>query len=195
MLKSEERASRTKESLLDALVELAEGTSINRITVTQLSRKANINRITFYRHFDGMSDFLNRLIDEVIESLQIPPTSEVFRSRQGAITYYTLFFDSVKRHDSFFVMMLGNNGLPDFRTRFLSTRRRWHESVVMMNRNEFNPIINNKLLAVTFVANLLSLIEYWLTEDRERNSGYMAEQLIALTYDRVLVNYGKSRKI
>lgn len=193
MPKSVERSGRTKEALMGALLELAQHRHIGGISVKRLTEKANINRVTFYRHFDGMSDFLDRLIDEVLESLHHPPAPAVFRSKEGAVGYYIRFFDSVKEHESFFMTMLGHNGLPSFRRRFLSQRRVWHEAMIRANRKEFAPNISSELLAVTFVANLLSLVEYWLTEGRAHSSRYMAEQLIALTYDDVLVNYGKQR--
>ena len=190
LISRDPRIARTKRMLMESLVELARHTSINCITVSQLTNKAKINRATFYRHFTGMPDFLNQLLDDVFENLQHPPTTTVFRNREAALTYYRQFFDSVKKHEDIFFSMLGRNGLPDFRQRFMEKRRPWHRNIVTAFRNEFKPDVEPELLVVSFIAVLLSLVEYWLHHNCAHTSEYMAEQLVRLTHDRVLATYG-----
>lgn len=188
------RVVRTKQVLMEALVDLTQHTGINSITVSQLTDKAKINRVTFYRHFSGMQDFLNQLLNEVFESLQHPPETRTFRNYGAAVDYYTEFFESVQTHENFFSSMLGQNGLPNFRQRFIAKRQTWHEDMVRSFHSEFNQSVDASLLAVSFIAVLFSLIEYWLHHGSMCSPRYMAEQLVRLTHDRVLVAYENAQQ-
>lgn len=183
------RVTRTKQLLVDALLDLTQHTKAGDITVKQLADKAKVDRKTFYRHFAGMPDFLNHVINNVFDYLQHTPQKSDFRSHDAAIIYYTGFFEAVRKNKVFFSSMLGQNGLPDFRERFRTKRRTWHTAMLRSFHGEFNQSVDSELLAATFIAVLLSMIEHWLHHEFTHSSEYMADQLVRLTHDRVLVAY------
>ena len=53
------RVQRTKQLLVDAFIGLANQTDPASLSVQQITEKANINRATFYAHFNDLDDFLN----------------------------------------------------------------------------------------------------------------------------------------
>ena len=57
MAKAEYRSAlRSKKLIADALVELLDEKTLDKITVTDIVKKADINRGTFYAHYDNVSD-------------------------------------------------------------------------------------------------------------------------------------------
>lgn len=69
------RAVRTKKGIFDSFIQLLEDVEFDQITVRQITEKANINRATFYRHFEDKYDLLEKIIQEdlignVVEELQ-----------------------------------------------------------------------------------------------------------------------------
>jgi len=180
------RIIRTKHLLTEALIDLSQDIKVDCITVSQLTDKAKLNRVTFYRHFDGMPDFLNQLLSDIFEDLQLPPDPPVFHSYEAAIAYYTRVFESVRKYERFFSSMMGRNGLPDFRQRFITKRQLWHKGIVRVSPGESDQKVDTELLTFSFITVLLSFIEYSLNHDHMDGSRHMAEQLVRLTHDRVL---------
>lgn len=63
------RIKRTKKMLNDALLELLEEKPIEKITPTELCRKATINRNTFYSHYRSTADLLDELEDGLLKKV------------------------------------------------------------------------------------------------------------------------------
>lgn len=68
--KSDLRTIRTKESIKKALYKLAEDKSFDEISVTDITKKAMINRSTFYLHYRDKEDLLQSLCDETLHELK-----------------------------------------------------------------------------------------------------------------------------
>ncbi|MGN0686876.1 MAG: TetR/AcrR family transcriptional regulator [Oscillospiraceae bacterium] len=69
------RISRTKNAIKTAFLELRSKKAIERITVTELTRLANINKATFYLHYSdiyALSDEIeNSVIDDILMDLKV----------------------------------------------------------------------------------------------------------------------------
>ena len=67
------RIKKTKQAIKEAFIELMKTNDINKITVTDISKKAMINRKTFYLHYevieDLISEFLNDIADDYIREI------------------------------------------------------------------------------------------------------------------------------
>ena len=62
MAKAEYRSSiRSKKLINDALVALLDEKTLDKITVTDIVKKANINRGTFYAHYENVSDVVTSI--------------------------------------------------------------------------------------------------------------------------------------
>ena len=60
------RVRRTKAMLRAALTELLKTKPVNEISVTELTRKADVNRGTFYAHYTDLYDMLEQMENEAI---------------------------------------------------------------------------------------------------------------------------------
>ncbi|MFC6175420.1 TetR/AcrR family transcriptional regulator [Companilactobacillus huachuanensis] len=69
MKKVDLRVQKTNQALQQAFRELASTTSYRNITVKELTEKAQINRKTFYLHYDSIEDFSDTVVDEIAEKL------------------------------------------------------------------------------------------------------------------------------
>lgn len=68
--KEDRRVRRTKKLLLDALTELLMHKQINEISVKELTELADINRGTFYVYYRDIFDMLEKIEDEMFQSLE-----------------------------------------------------------------------------------------------------------------------------
>lgn len=69
------RIQRTKSAIKEAFLELRTKKALEKITVTELTRQANINKATFYLHYSdiyALSDEIeNSVIDEILMDLEV----------------------------------------------------------------------------------------------------------------------------
>ena len=70
-MKQDKRSKRTREWLLKTLLELIEQKDYSKISITELTEKADIARQTFYRNYNSMDDILLNKMDEILDEYLI----------------------------------------------------------------------------------------------------------------------------
>lgn len=88
----------TKRVIKEALLDLIEGSDINEITIKEICAKADINRATFYRHFDDIYDLYYQIAFEIIA-----PSLERNRDNKSFIEALPEQLELIKRHQHFFL--------------------------------------------------------------------------------------------
>jgi len=79
-----------------------------KITVTELTNKADINRGTFYLHYDDIYDLVEEMEHEGLEYIK-----SVIRKHSNPVNYYKILMniiEYVKMKKKFFQSILGKNG-------------------------------------------------------------------------------------
>lgn len=80
MSKAEYRsAQRSRRRIQQALADLLQEKPLDKITVTDIVRQADINRGTFYAHYENVPDVINRLVDEHCEIIKEALHGEVVK--------------------------------------------------------------------------------------------------------------------
>lgn len=67
--KKDRRVKRTKKMIRDALSELMKNKTFEEISVTDITTKADINRGTFYLHYEDKYDLLEQSEEEIIQEI------------------------------------------------------------------------------------------------------------------------------
>jgi AcrR family transcriptional regulator len=65
-----ERKERTRRAILDAALELTDGSSLVAISLRQVAKEVGVVPTAFYRHFDSVESLGLALVDESFESLR-----------------------------------------------------------------------------------------------------------------------------
>ncbi len=63
------RIQRTKNSIIDAFIQLRAKKPLEKITIRELSQLAGINKATFYLHYQDIYDLAHQLETDVIQSI------------------------------------------------------------------------------------------------------------------------------
>ena len=63
--KEDLRVKKTIYSIKETFIELVEQNGFKNVTVSQITKKANINRNTFYLHYTDIEDLANKIISDV----------------------------------------------------------------------------------------------------------------------------------
>ena len=69
MAKTDIRVIRTKKSIENAFIDILNEKSFSKITIEEICKKANVNRMSFYNHYEDKYDLLNVVINNVKETL------------------------------------------------------------------------------------------------------------------------------
>lgn len=105
------RAEFTEKIILEAFLALIREKPVSRITVTELVKKAGINRTTFYKHYLDVPDLLekteNRLLDSLRELIHGP--WENFGALEETLT---AVLEYIRRSGEQYIPLGSENGDP-----------------------------------------------------------------------------------
>ena len=65
------RIEKTKQSIINAFIEIRSRKEVERITVKELCEKARINKSTFYAHYKDIYDLSDQLETELVDSIMV----------------------------------------------------------------------------------------------------------------------------
>lgn len=97
MKKKNESNKLAKECIVTALIELMKVQDYNAITITDITRKAGVSRMAYYRNYTSKDDILNTYMDEV--GLSIHEKITHMGSYDEIYHYYYELFDQLGRYN------------------------------------------------------------------------------------------------
>lgn len=119
--KYDRRVKYTKMILRQSLLELMKDRSISTISVTDICKKADINRGTFYSHYSDPYDLLLQLENELYDDI-----SKMIQNYSKAAETFTTYgvtleiFECVAANSDVCSILLGKNGDPVFVKKIIS---------------------------------------------------------------------------
>lgn len=170
------RTRRTTAAIRRAFFELAEEKGLKKVTVSDIAERADINRKTFYHHYDS----IEALVDEILEEEAKSAASSIregMLDEEGKIDVMKLFqvlsvtlAQSAQRNGA----VLANVDTERFIRKF--------EPVLMRVASEYIPEVygaapkEQMRYLITFVyAGLISVYHRWISEDSEFDMNELAE--------------------
>lgn len=164
-----EKNRRTKQLIQESFMQILEEKSFESITVGDITKKAQINRGTFYLHYKDKFDLLDKIEQQLFEDLgkRIDELQTNYSAtdtfEKGQEQLAAALFRSIKMHSPMLKILLNNHGRAGFHIRF---RDAFSEKVrVNLEKNEsfyanFNVPMEYFLSFITSA--FLGLIEQWV---------------------------------
>lgn len=113
--KTDRRTLKTRKAICEAFAELLTVKDLHKITVQEIADKADINRVTFYKHYLDVYDLYDKIEEEVLIELGIL----ILRlNEQRDDAFYSCLIEYIFEHKSIFKMMFSPNGTNRLRDRF-----------------------------------------------------------------------------
>lgn len=189
MLKSpnDRRAVRTKKMIRNALSELIDEKGYNNISITDLTARADVNRGTFYLHYNDKYDLLEKVENEVMQELKehaaiisfvdILGTNSVdnIDSVNKPMSFMLNIFQYIKENSKFMKAILGPKGDPKFHIKL----KKFIAAHIF--ENELDKVFKRENILVPeayFVSYILSahlgVIQQWLESGMEKSPEEMA---------------------
>ena len=118
--KDNQRTRISKMLLKNALLDiLAEKRSVEKVSVRELCEKAELNRSTFYAHYNEPKEVLEEMEDEILDSAS-DYLSKIGRANdKNAAVYILSFLRFIKANDKQFRILLVDSADDSFRAKFI----------------------------------------------------------------------------
>ncbi|MEP5151725.1 TetR/AcrR family transcriptional regulator [Planktotalea sp.] len=176
------RVARTQQDLFLALDELLSEKPFREISVSDLARRANVGRQTFYRHFESVGAMLNlRLeteLEDQINSIQTDPSQAGEKERLRQITLFAFERVGAQPHIARAILSgeAGSNALASFREQIIAL---WAKEA----NDPFSDVPSDFLeYASTFYAGAMSAtLQHWLDSDCSPNAETMSRLVVMLS--------------
>lgn len=170
------RKRKTRSLIIHTLYKLLEEQSFDNITVKQITEYADINRGTFYLHYQDKYDLLEKTIHEYTQSMiqycfdhpEIKDSHSLYLSFE----YLTKHYDSLEP-------LLGNEGHTFFQNELKSSITLVIEQMNLIKKQGIKFTIKKKAI----ISLIIGVIEWWLVEDKINSSpADVANELWGIIY-------------
>lgn len=180
--KMDPRVKRSRLFLRNALISLIAEKGYEEITVQEITKKADLNRATFYLHFQDKNDLLEQSIQEMLDELVHTLTTrrEIARTEndKNKFTFLFLLFEHISIHAEFYRVMLGKRGLPGFTARLKEVLQdTFYNSLLRAQPDDQKLLIPREILNHYITSAHIGVILHWLENDMPYSPRYMASKL------------------
>lgn len=168
------RILKSQKAIKQAVIELMNEKEFDKVTMQEISDRANVNRKTIYLHYKDKYDLMDTLIEEHINELR-----EICNLEASSTEEYLSWFEYFEKKYAFFSSMLASKGAPYFRRRFL-------EFVIEDIQNEWDIVEGKKsgliedIVVQFFAPAYVGLVEWWFTNGMPYSPRVMEEQVMEM---------------
>lgn len=191
-LKTDRRVTRTKRMIRDAFTQLLEEKGFEEITVKDITEKADINRGTFYLHYESKYDLLEKSETEILEEMtgilkKINPNLIIHsQSQNEPIPFLVKLFEMIKINSDFMTVILGPKGNSFFQVKFKNFLKdnfliNFLPQVIKHSKNDSFLVPLEYLMAYISSAHL-GVIQQWLEDGMQQSPEEMALILSNITF-------------
>lgn len=167
------RKALTRSRLYEGLVELSLGAGFESVTVRDLTKRADVNRATFYRHYRDKYDMVAEIFHWTGQGETHSPESSCL------VTSFHQIFDHFATHERLFLVLTGRRGSSWFKA-WLGTY--WSD----VTRALLGPVIiesqgpEEREVCLLASAHVLEVtVSWWLAARRPWSSEYLAQWFLA----------------
>lgn len=178
---------RTKQALITAYLELLQESPSENIKISEICKRANLSRPTFYNHFQTKDEILLSYLDEILEEM-----FKNFRKKQAEDNPFlsfneaaTNFFKLWKSKANLFALIKANKVecllIEKLKDHHLTT---YHEAVAPLFPIHDEEILEYFTSHISYI--FFSILEEWMDKKMKRTPEEMGE-LLAILFNPLLI--------
>jgi len=178
--KEDRRILRTKKKLKTALLELMEIKELQQLTITEVTKHADCNRVTFYSHYKDLNELLADVAEDHLAGLVSyfrKSFQELERFSSTDVQRHLPIFEYIYAHQFMFRLIIVGEVLPGSQNQFC-------ESLVQVAAAELRLEEESELeiqpLNYFMTYGSLGFFLYWIKQDFKDSPDIMAGKLAAL---------------
>lgn len=178
------RKRKTRKSIFDACVSLTKEMNFQQITVNEIVKMADINRGTFYLHFEDKFDMMNSFENEMIEKIEdvlVKNLPSEQTNQQFIESRYTTIIEILQCYTDnkeLLQLLLKSSNNTSFQLKLREKLKIVMAEQILPKYSNFEFNIPIDLFVILFTSASLSLAEYAYQSETPINSEELANFLI-----------------
>lgn len=172
-MKTDARIRYTKFAIRNAFLELLRKYSIEKVTVAEICRIAEINRATFYRYYDNQYDLLSNLENEMFEEIK----SSLFECKNDIDMLTEQIFTKFVEKKKVWTLLLSNHADLGFQNKIYSFFDEYFAKNVTSKESE----LRYRFLLYGYSG----IFDYWVQNGMQETPQEMAEYVGKFRHDLI----------
>lgn len=158
---TDRRVRRTKKLLFNSLTKLMLQKKINKISVTELTELADVNRSTFYLYYKDIYDMIDKIETEMFNELsaQLKKLYMPESTYENILSFFIYVFEFIRENSDFCKVLLGREGDSTFLNKFKEAIIDSQPPVATING------IGSRYYMPFFISGCIGAIQQWLEDD------------------------------
>ncbi|MFP3846866.1 TetR/AcrR family transcriptional regulator [Priestia filamentosa] len=187
MKKVDRRVTKTRKAILSAYLSLLQTKGVHAISVSDITEKADINRATFYAHYEDKQNLQEQIIKEILGDLEEAIEKNISKEEQNNFTLTTLegifirMLENIYEHKEFYTVMLGDNGPSIFVDNLQHIICKYTtKGLVTVHADKIDLIVPEAIYLSYVTSAQFGVIKYWIKNYYSETPLFMAQQLLLL---------------
>lgn len=190
--KDDRRVKYTKMVLKESFIKLREKKDISQITIKEICEDADINRATFYAHYNDQFDLMHKIEEELLENVSSYLT-DYMQSKPGVdfVGMIEKILEYIKENAGLCKLLLGERGDLDFQKRIMMFV--YDKNINQLITNDAIPKEDADYIYSFTITGCVGMIQKWLEGDMKKTARSIAEMLVKITTG-IPQSYFKNKK-
>lgn len=189
--KDDRRVKYTKMVLKESFIKLLEKKDISQISIKEVCEDADINRSTFYAHYNDQYDLLRKIENELLDNINAHLTEiDQETNNMNAILLAEKIFEYIKENAKLCKLLLSERGDFNFQKQVMMLV--YDMIISQLTDNNMLTKEDAEYVYSFTIAGCVGIVQKWLDEDMKKSAYFMAEMVVKLTLG--LINSLKSTR-
>lgn len=200
-IRYDRRQVKTKQQLLQALLTCIEHKGLDHVTVTDIANEADLNRGTFYLHYQDVRHMVQQIMNEKIYMLtelikQVDPYEHgQYADQDLPYPKIVAILEELNADRQFYTTILGAKGDPSYilQVKKILTDALYNKFELHIPGNSSAPVPTHYLLAYMTSA-AVGMILYWLENDLPETPSEIGAMIMNIANHGLIVSAGLREK-
>ena len=190
------RVVKTRKEIRNALLSLMEEKDFEIITVLDITKRANINRGTFYLHYVDKYDMLEKYEQELFEKIEhvameyLKDINTVYEFLHTRYPTVVQVFHCLQEERELLSILLKTRGFFSFQDRLKTTFIYMFQNNAPSKVAEHQFVYPIEFLALFVSSTIITVIQYWLQSDMKQTPEQLAQMIIDILFKGPLEAFG-----
>ncbi len=157
-----------KDSITEALLQLLKNKTLDKISIIEITNKAGVGRVSFYRNFESKEDILKKYTDNItdnfVKNQKFKYNSKRFKE------YLIMLFEHLNNHKDYCLLLYKNNLLYLVKETF--------DKYFLKNATNKNEQFNQMFIS----GGLFNIFEFWLINGCKEQPTELSEMFFNFIY-------------
>ena len=167
----------TKEAIYISLIKLMEKQDFDKITITDIAKKAGVSRMAFYRNYESKDDILFNYLDELFEQYYADVSKHHYDFYEFALHFFRYYEENCELVQAIIKANLQIELLKKMNHYQLLIFAMLHDIEIEVPPSKAN------LAANFFVGGLFNLLTYWIGTGMRESKEEMAKIVIKFGFE------------